>query len=60
MGMKICGVDIMLTSYKEVPHPNNHVLIELNYNPVLFIHAFPNQGKNRNVAGPILDLLFEE
>lgn len=53
----ICGVDMMLTHPQKAPISKNHVIIEMNYNPVLFIHAYPYKGKRRNVAGPLLDLL---
>ena len=60
LSAKICGVDIMISSPKSPPNANNHAFIELNYNPVLFFHAFPYKGKGRDVANPLLDLLFEE
>ena len=56
-GAKICGVDMIITSPKNVPTKNNYSIIELNYNPALFIHAFPYKGKKRNVAKPVLQLL---
>ncbi|WP_194847967.1 hypothetical protein [Candidatus Neptunochlamydia vexilliferae] len=55
LGAKICGVDMIL------PHPkkaSTYAIIELNYNPVLFIHAYPYRGTPRDVAGPLLKLLF--
>ncbi|MCB1071698.1 MAG: glutamate--cysteine ligase [Chlamydiia bacterium] len=57
LGAKICGVDMMIRHPKEAPNKKNHAIIELNYNPVLFIHAYPYKGKRRDVAGPLLDLL---
>ncbi|MCB1085381.1 MAG: bifunctional glutamate--cysteine ligase GshA/glutathione synthetase GshB, partial [Chlamydiia bacterium] len=54
---KICGVDMMIVSAHEAPTPKNYAIVELNYNPVLFIHAHPFKGKARDVAGPLLDLL---
>ncbi len=55
LGARICGVDMIL------PHPlspSNYAIIELNYNPVLFIHAYPYRGTPRDVAGPLLRLIF--
>lgn len=57
LGAQICGVDMILTDPKKAPTSTNHVMIEMNYNPVLFIHAYPYKGKKRNVAAPLLDLL---
>lgn len=57
LGAAVCGVDIMISSPQKAATQTNHAIIELNYNPVLFFHAFPNQGKERNVARPLLKLL---
>lgn len=32
-------------------------ILELNFNPVLYIHNYPYEGKNRDVGNRILDLL---
>lgn len=57
IGATICGVDMMISHRKKPADKKNHAIIELNYNPVLFFHAFPNKGKKRNVAKPLLKLL---
>jgi len=57
LNTKICGVDILISSPRQAATQNNHTILELNYNPVLFFHAFPNIGKKRNVAKPLLRLL---
>lgn len=49
-GAKICGVDMIITE-------NQYAVIELNFNPAIHIHTFPGEGKGRNLAGPLLDLL---
>lgn len=54
---QICGVDMMLSDFTAPPNVDNHAIIELNYNPVLYFHDFPYEGENRNVAPHILDLL---
>lgn len=46
----ICGVDLMIDG-------ENAVIIEVNYNPMLYMHAFPFHGKARNVTTPLLHLL---
>lgn len=51
---KICGVDLI------VPKPTEagpYAILELNFNPVLYIHNYPYQGENRRVGEKILDLL---
>lgn len=57
VGAKICGVDMMMSDYHNLPQSDNHAIIELNYNPVLYFHDYPYEGKNRHTAGYVLDLL---
>jgi glutamate--cysteine ligase len=54
---KICGVDIIVENLETEPTTNNHIIVELNFNPVLLIHNYPSEGKNRNVGKYVLDLL---
>ncbi|TGK35142.1 bifunctional glutamate--cysteine ligase GshA/glutathione synthetase GshB [Leptospira gomenensis] len=51
---KICGVDIIL---KDLEQKGDYRILELNFNPVLYIHNYPYEGKNRDVGNKILDLL---
>ena len=53
----ICGVDIIIQDVKAEPDKNNHSIIELNFNPVLYPHNFPYKGQNRHVERKVLDLL---
>lgn len=57
MEARICGVDMMIPAPQKAPTSKNYAIIEMNYNPVLFIHAYPFVGKRRSVAAPLLDLL---
>lgn len=57
VGAQICGVDIIAHDFKKKPSSKNYAILEVNYNPVLYFHNFPFQGKNRNVAKYVLDLL---
>ncbi|WP_025182932.1 bifunctional glutamate--cysteine ligase GshA/glutathione synthetase GshB [Leptospira kirschneri] len=54
VGAKICGVDIIL---QELEKKGDYRILELNFNPVLYIHNYPYEGKNRDVGNRILDLL---
>lgn len=54
---KICGVDMIIQDVKTKPDKNNHSIIELNFNPVLYPHNFPYKGQNRHVGEKVLDLL---
>lgn len=49
-----CGADII------IPNPNSagpYSIIELNFNPVLFIHEFPYHGSPRRVGPAVLDAI---
>jgi len=51
---RICGVDMILPDPKG---KGDYAILEVNFNPVLYIHNYPYQGKNRHVGEKILDLL---
>lgn len=52
---KICGVDMVIEDYTD--ERSNYGIIELNFNPAIHIHSYPYEGKERNVAKDILNLL---
>jgi D-alanine-D-alanine ligase-like ATP-grasp enzyme len=54
---KICGVDIIIPDLTAPVTPASYAILEINFNPVLYIHNFPYSGKNRRVGEKILDLL---
>lgn len=54
---KICGVDIIIPALDQAPGPQSYAILELNFNPVLYIHEFPYQGRARGVGKRVLDLL---
>lgn len=51
IGLTICGVDMIVKN-------NRGVIIELNSDPGLRLHDWPNQGKPQHVAEKILKLIF--
>ena len=57
LGAKVCGVDIILQDPNAPATPENHGILELNWNPVLYFHDFPYKGENRHTAQHVLDLL---
>lgn len=54
VGAKICGVDIILENHRE---EGPYTILELNFNPVLYIHNYPFKGQNREVGQHVLNLL---
>lgn len=56
-GAVICGIDIISSEIESKPNPKTYGVLEINFNPVLYIHEFPYSGKPRFVGDKILDLL---
>jgi len=52
-----CGVDMILSEPEAPPTPENHSIIELNFNPALWLHRYPIKGKKRYVEKAVLDEL---
>jgi len=57
LGAKICGLDMIIADVKTAPNKDNHSIIELNFNPAIYMHNFPYQGTNRHVERKVLDIL---
>lgn len=58
LGLDICGIDIITP---EISHPlpdEGAGIIEVNSSPGIRMHLFPTEGIARNVAQPIVDMLF--
>lgn len=54
---QICGVDIIIPDLAAPISDDSYAILEINFNPVLYIHNFPYAGENRKVGEKILDLL---
>ncbi len=54
---RICGLDMIIQDITELPDEMNYSIIELNFNPAVYLHNYPYQGENRHVERHILDLL---
>ncbi len=57
LGAQISGVDMIVPDPADARPEADYSLIELNFNPALHIHDFPETGENRHVERPVLDLL---
>jgi len=60
VGLDICGIDIMAPSLSEPIIRNGGAVIEVNAAPGFRMHLDPTVGKSRNVAGPVIDMLFPD
>jgi cyanophycin synthetase len=58
MNLNICGIDVMAPSIAEPIVENGGAIIEVNAAPGFRMHLNPTAGKPRNVAKPVIDMLF--
>jgi cyanophycin synthetase len=58
IGLDICGIDIMASSLNIPLKESGGAIIEVNAAPGLRMHLNPTNGTPRNVAKPIIDMLF--
>lgn len=54
------GIDYMTNNITEKQDKNDYRIIEVNSNPGINMHKNPYIGKSRNLASPIVDLIFPE
>ncbi len=60
-GLAYAGVDLMTNKdISKKPTKNSYIIVELNSSPGIYPQHFPCQGKPRNVAKEIIDILFPE
>ena len=60
IGLDIAGIDVMASTLREPIAKVGGAVIEVNAAPGLRMHLAPARGKARNVAEPIIDMLFPE
>ncbi|HEY9825406.1 MAG TPA: cyanophycin synthetase [Stenomitos sp.] len=58
IGLDIAGIDVISTDITKPLRQNNGVIVEVNAAPGLRMHVAPSKGIARNVAAPILSMLF--
>ena len=58
IGLDICGIDIVAPDLTTPLKQNGGAVIEVNAAPGLRMHLEPTIGQPRNVAEPIVDMLF--
>ncbi len=57
IGVKITGLDMIIKDIDQPAAPDNHSIIEMNFNPAIHIHCHPFQGENRKLDDRILSAL---
>lgn len=58
IGLDICGIDIMGTNLNEPLESTGAVVLEVNAAPGFRMHLAPAKGLPRNVAAPVIDMLY--
>lgn len=58
IGLDICGVDVMAFNLTSPLKENGGVVLEVNAAPGFRMHLAPSEGLPRNVASPVLDMLY--
>ncbi|MFV0503648.1 MAG: bifunctional glutamate--cysteine ligase GshA/glutathione synthetase GshB [Lachnospirales bacterium] len=53
LNIKICGVDMMIKNKNK----KDYAILEMNFNPAIYIHNYPSVGLNRDIGNKILDAL---
>lgn len=60
IGLDICGIDIMARDLYEPLERTGGVILEVNAAPGFRMHLAPANGTPRNVAVPVLDMLYPQ
>lgn len=58
IGLDICGIDVMATDLRSPVNENGGAILEVNAAPGFRMHIEPAEGLPRNVAEPVIDMLF--
>ena len=58
IGLDICGIDIMAPDLTEPITENGGAVLEVNAAPGFRMHLDPTEGIGRNVAEPVIDMLY--
>lgn len=58
IGLDICGIDVMACDLRTPVAENGGAILEVNAAPGFRMHIDPSEGLPRNVAEPVVDMLF--
>lgn len=58
IGLDVCGIDIMAPNLTQPLKESGGVILEVNAAPGFRMHLAPSEGLPRNVAAPVIDMLF--
>ena len=58
IGLDVCGIDIMAQNLTQPLKENGGCILEVNAAPGFRMHLAPSEGLPRNVAAPVIDMLY--
>ncbi|MBS1533709.1 MAG: cyanophycin synthetase [Bacteroidetes bacterium] len=58
IGLDVCGIDIMAPNLTQPLKENGGCILEVNAAPGFRMHLAPSEGLPRNVAAPVIDMLY--
>ena len=58
IGLDIAGIDIVTSDISRPLRETEGVIVEVNAAPGFRMHFSPSEGQSRNVAAPVIDMLF--
>jgi cyanophycin synthetase len=58
IGLDVCGIDIMAENLTQPLKENGGCILEVNAAPGFRMHLAPSEGLPRNVASPVIDMLY--
>jgi len=58
IGLDVCGIDIMAENLTQPLKDNGGCILEVNAAPGFRMHLAPSEGLPRNVAAPVIDMLY--
>jgi len=60
IGLDVCGIDIMAENLTQPLKESGGVILEVNAAPGFRMHLAPSEGLPRNVAAPVVDMLYPQ
>lgn len=58
IGLDVCGIDVMAENLTQPLKESGGVILEVNAAPGFRMHLAPSEGLPRNVAAPVVDMLY--
>lgn len=58
IGLDICGIDVMTSDISKPLEETDGAILEVNAGPGFRMHLAPTAGLPRNVAAPVIDMLY--